>query len=396
MSASPFQQHLGTNYVPSAAQLQDISAFVKQSDARLAELNAELAVLLEKRDKLKESIDGHKALLSITRRLPTDIMQNIFNWTLPPFAFNTTMDPSDSPLLLTRVCRSWREIAINLPHLWSAIHIPIPAFPTHYSHVPGFNGEDGTLTEEQQEVLDLEVTKWISRMEHRKALVKAWLSRAKGTNLSISLVVGRGEDHATEAYFKEMIDIIRPYSTQWRSLFLRCRHNFSKHILSIPASETPILHTVSLDISAPSIRGSVLPGYEPKTIITFPPDSLVTSPSLRILSVEDFPVKIQSVPAPFANLTKLHFWGRVLGADPPLIPVYFTSASALDILELCPNLQECSLTMGADDFQRSHHLKRSDHRGRTAWCSRTCAPSSSSRMGISHWRCSSTTSTSPP
>ena len=35
------------------------------------------------------------------------------------------------PLLLTQVCKNWRNIALSTPQLWSTIHSPIPSLPEH-------------------------------------------------------------------------------------------------------------------------------------------------------------------------------------------------------------------------------------------------------------------------
>ncbi|KAF7311690.1 F-box domain-containing protein [Mycena indigotica] len=129
---SPFHHILNTNAVPTDAECDSIRSFVEPHDATLLELDANVARLqlllddaIDKRDRLGGFVAAHKALLSPLRRMPEDILRLIFVQTLPG-SRSASMHPSEGPLLLARVCRYWRDLALATPQLWSSIHIVVP------------------------------------------------------------------------------------------------------------------------------------------------------------------------------------------------------------------------------------------------------------------------------
>ncbi|KAG2159830.1 uncharacterized protein EDB93DRAFT_1244606 [Suillus bovinus] len=71
---------------------------------------------VDEKQKVTESMSLHKGFVSGLWRLPTRVLSNIFTHCL-----STTLSlPSISkaPLLLTRICRRWREVAVGTPDLW--------------------------------------------------------------------------------------------------------------------------------------------------------------------------------------------------------------------------------------------------------------------------------------
>ncbi|KAF8997443.1 hypothetical protein BDQ17DRAFT_858716 [Cyathus striatus] len=120
---SPFQQHLGNNYVPTvneANQIQDLLKISDQSlhciDAEIDQLQRQVDLLQEKRSILHGFAEQHRALLSPARKLTQDIIEEIFIACLPE---NRTpyMSAMEAPMLLTRICSSWRRIALSTPRI---------------------------------------------------------------------------------------------------------------------------------------------------------------------------------------------------------------------------------------------------------------------------------------
>ncbi|KAI4517150.1 hypothetical protein K525DRAFT_211539 [Schizophyllum commune Loenen D] len=62
-----------------------------------------------------------RCALSGVRRLPAEILQLIFQLTLPESRHGRLME--ESPLLLLMVCRFWRDVALATPELWTNIRI---------------------------------------------------------------------------------------------------------------------------------------------------------------------------------------------------------------------------------------------------------------------------------
>ncbi|KAG2031501.1 hypothetical protein BDR03DRAFT_972476 [Suillus americanus] len=54
---------------------------------------------------------------SLVSRLPTEVLCHIFIYTLPEIAC-TLLQLNSPPILLTRVCRRWREVSVDMPSLW--------------------------------------------------------------------------------------------------------------------------------------------------------------------------------------------------------------------------------------------------------------------------------------
>jgi hypothetical protein len=73
--------------------------------------------LAEKRDKITRSLNLHKGLLSALWRLPAEVLSEIFVHCLPQTEY-LEISLNSAPVLLTRICRRWREIAVGTSSLW--------------------------------------------------------------------------------------------------------------------------------------------------------------------------------------------------------------------------------------------------------------------------------------
>jgi predicted nuclease with TOPRIM domain len=106
---SPFQDIVGTNFVPSDKECQRIRDFLEDAQKEVTDLTEELArldalrkELSRKWQQLKEFIDAHLALVSPVRRLPEDIIRSIFVASLPLHR-NPTISGQEAPLLLGQI-----------------------------------------------------------------------------------------------------------------------------------------------------------------------------------------------------------------------------------------------------------------------------------------------------
>ncbi|KAJ6544218.1 hypothetical protein B0H19DRAFT_894535, partial [Mycena capillaripes] len=122
--SSPFAPQLGTNYCPKDEEVLEIKALLVEPSLRLKRLDDEITDLQKAIDKLAEErnslgayVDAHKALISPVRRLPLDIIQEIFIACLPTHS-NCVVSAIEAPVLLGRICSSWRAISLSTPRLW--------------------------------------------------------------------------------------------------------------------------------------------------------------------------------------------------------------------------------------------------------------------------------------
>ncbi|KAG1736364.1 hypothetical protein EDB19DRAFT_1721948 [Suillus lakei] len=61
---------------------------------------------------------------SLASRLPTEVLCYIFIYSLPQ-TDHLSPESQSSPLLLTRICRRWREISMDMPSLWCRLSIEV-------------------------------------------------------------------------------------------------------------------------------------------------------------------------------------------------------------------------------------------------------------------------------
>ncbi|KAF7376752.1 hypothetical protein MSAN_00092500 [Mycena sanguinolenta] len=114
---------LTTNYIPSDEEIKGIRLDILLHSEELVRLDERIRELSAKRDEIQTRIDAQKALISLPRRLPADIVQEIFIACLPTTR-NAVMSTQEAPLLLCRICSAWRRIALSAPRLWASLHVP--------------------------------------------------------------------------------------------------------------------------------------------------------------------------------------------------------------------------------------------------------------------------------
>ncbi|KAJ7252099.1 hypothetical protein B0H12DRAFT_966255, partial [Mycena haematopus] len=122
--SSPFASRLGTNYCPADEESAQIQGLLVEPCLRLKQLDDEIAVirkaldtLTEEHDTIADYVAAHKALLSPVRRLPLDVIEGIFIACLPTHR-NCVMSATEAPVILGRICSSWRTISLSTPRLW--------------------------------------------------------------------------------------------------------------------------------------------------------------------------------------------------------------------------------------------------------------------------------------
>lgn len=115
---------LQCNDSPSQPQREQFSRGIADAIKQRDELNTLILELSAKRDAASDDISVYQKVLSPVRTIPSDIWAEIFVRCLPT-SHNSVMALGEAPLILTRICKSWREIAMSTPLLWRSIHIAI-------------------------------------------------------------------------------------------------------------------------------------------------------------------------------------------------------------------------------------------------------------------------------
>ena len=135
---TPVPDLLGTNHLAPASQSRIIcdtisaaQADISQLDGEITRLRTVLDGLMLKREALHKYTHQHMALVSTARRLPPEILSEIFiqcketKWLDPLYGVLATPRLDMAPLLLGSVCRRWMMITLSTPRLWASIALTI-------------------------------------------------------------------------------------------------------------------------------------------------------------------------------------------------------------------------------------------------------------------------------
>ncbi|KAF5356528.1 hypothetical protein D9758_008266 [Tetrapyrgos nigripes] len=238
---SPFSHLLSSNYAASDSDIPCIKTIINSSSDTLRRLNSEiqklqtaLRELEQKRDSVQTCIDAHRALLSPSRRLPVEILSEIFAHCLPRDR-NPNCSQSEAPILLGRVCRTWKHVSFSTPSLWASIHIVIPILASH-------------------SVLR-------SLIDGRREGVEPWLRRSGSLPLSISVFsewsstsLGGSGDNSVPERIRLLLDCIFQRSNRWHTVQLHlnedCTSILSKCWPWGGNKELPLLHTFKMGFSS--------------------------------------------------------------------------------------------------------------------------------------------------
>ncbi|KAF8211032.1 hypothetical protein K438DRAFT_102106 [Mycena galopus ATCC 62051] len=141
VSTSPGTRYytlLNTNEPAEGSDLTFIHSLISNTDARLAFLDHEIPNLQEKLSKLQKtlkqlederaSLSSYqtriRATLSPLRRMPPEVLAEIFMWTLSSIGDALTggrFHVARSPWLLTQISSRWRAVSLATPSLWSRV-----------------------------------------------------------------------------------------------------------------------------------------------------------------------------------------------------------------------------------------------------------------------------------
>ncbi|KAJ7781490.1 hypothetical protein B0H16DRAFT_1359059 [Mycena metata] len=312
---SPIRHLLHTNFVPAEAECDAVRLLLNESleslrqlDTEILQLQTAMAKLVDIRQKLSADIDAHQAMITPARRMPSDIIQEIFVACLPTDG-PSVIDSNDAPILLGQICHSWRHVAHSTAALWTDLHIVIP----------------GTA----EQVKDL------------SEVIKLWLGRSGGLPLSITVVLSQA--------FKETISVaeifaaLNMFSRRWKNIqfpFSLASQYLHESLALLSAEDVPMLETI---LMCSHIR-------HPTQAVRLP---ILEAPNLSGAHLNFF--GHQSIlPARWDTLTELHLnTGRPLGfATSDVRPLqdatFLAPQTAVDILRRCPNLVDLCLEVTYD------------------------------------------------
>ncbi|KAF8956469.1 hypothetical protein BDZ97DRAFT_1671598, partial [Flammula alnicola] len=269
----PFSSHLKSNYIPFDEEALQIKAFLTEPCKQLEKMKAEMDRLQAEFDSLKSKYDNlhHQftscaALITLPRRLPNDVLQEIFYQTLPTDR-NALLNKNTAPLIFTCICRQWRQVVFSTPRLWSTINIHVIPKPLHPWSDPIILSDE-PLPQQWDEL--------------RATAASEWLKRSGDLPLHISFVANRKQLPSpafVDLYLKFMI----PFSYRWKSLVLEGPSSSFSRISTLEAADLRSLELLLLDFDPIEYGG--IHSSPQELISTWSKCGLLTSPSLRKLSI---------------------------------------------------------------------------------------------------------------
>ncbi|KAJ6573521.1 hypothetical protein DFH09DRAFT_1152034 [Mycena vulgaris] len=223
--SSPFTSKLGTNYCPSDEEAIAIQTLLVEPTLRLQRLDDDIADLREALEKLADErerlcayVDAHKALISPVRRLPLDIIHEIFIACIPTHR-NCVMSAVEAPVLLGRICSSWRTISLSTPRLWSKLHVVEPT-PPHFAV--------STLFEE--------------KLAQRLDTTKMWLGRSGQCPLSISVNATASDT----GFAAQIIQALLPFKSRWEHIILTAESSVFTALSHLTEVDVPMLKAIHM------------------------------------------------------------------------------------------------------------------------------------------------------
>ncbi|KZP08106.1 hypothetical protein FIBSPDRAFT_672424, partial [Athelia psychrophila] len=96
-------------------KILQIAADMSELDNEIEHVKKIFERLGQNRVVLQKHSDAHQNLLNLTRRLPVEILGEIF--------IQLQDMQGGRSIVPTRVCRHWREVAVNTSRLWTHIDI---------------------------------------------------------------------------------------------------------------------------------------------------------------------------------------------------------------------------------------------------------------------------------
>ncbi|KAF7296710.1 F-box domain-containing protein [Mycena chlorophos] len=250
----------GTDYAPFDADAAQLRDFIAPRVAQLAAFDSEVADLLRKvdhihreRQALVDEIKPCMALLSPIRRMPEEVLREIFLACLPHDR-NCVMSRREAPVLLGQVCSLWRNIAFSTPALWTKLHIVEPGSMSVGKLVSPTRGgvillDNLAVAFETPNPPRHTISLLVAR---RIRGLNEWLSRSGVLPLSISF---RGSQERRDALdnipnlpTELFMRAICAYSRRWQDLHLRFLQTmaFSIALSHLEAEDVPLLRNLSL------------------------------------------------------------------------------------------------------------------------------------------------------
>lgn len=295
---SALEKLLHCNRPPNPVEADYVSASIREMEARLATIDTAIANARAVLDRLvtegksvEEQLHAQRAILSPIRRVPPELISHIFVFCLPSYSDDSEKSAWGSlalnpfELVLTNVCRRWKDIAFTTPQLWSCINFTLGS---------------------ESEASDV-------------VRAKTWLARSGKSSLTIKL--GTDQHWVAEGSDLTVLDMLIAECERWVDVDLEVPTELMNH-LDVVRGRLPLLHKLSLArLAGPDQYLSRWPAVD----LTY---AFELAPQLRIYHQR---IGAETMSAPSQNLTTI-------------VCDIIEREEILELLRMAPNLLELTLT----------------------------------------------------
>lgn len=255
---------LRSHYNPQeTSEMREIHSFVESAESSLVCIDSDIANvqtilqrLFLKRSLLRTTIDSHKSLLSPIRRLPNELLSEIF---LSRHSSSTTSPfinlHDDILWTILQVCALWRSTALSTPRLWNTILIdltPLKGKPSNYARL------------------------------HTR--LQTCLSHSDALSLNFALT---GTHYQDSAHLVPLITTLCTHSHKWVNVY------FCPYTTNILARWLPAYR----HLSTPQLTSLALTSFNPSPGFIQTPTRFSHTPSLTRLALYDYRTRPNTEPS---------------------------------------------------------------------------------------------------
>ncbi|KAJ6482282.1 hypothetical protein C8R47DRAFT_580683 [Mycena vitilis] len=126
--SSQFEQLSVSQNPPTQAEVALARTMVMKGKKELKELRAQISELKAQEKELTEYIADHQRIVFSINRFPPEILSLVFLYTVSPGVMKTGKPVhTESPWLVSQVCKLWRDVSLSSQVLWASPKIhPVP------------------------------------------------------------------------------------------------------------------------------------------------------------------------------------------------------------------------------------------------------------------------------
>ncbi|KAJ6594656.1 hypothetical protein B0H19DRAFT_1096334 [Mycena capillaripes] len=230
------------------------------------------------------------------------------------------MSVSEAPVLLGRICSSWRAISLSTPRIWTRLHIVEP--PLAYGPV---------------------AESYDKKAAQRLEVTKTWLGRAGQCPLSISLESSAYSPPTTPGPRRgQCLPALVSFASRWQHIDLTTPASMLDEISHIKPIDVPMLQTIAFHLD--------LQHLFPPFLVKWQFFEMLRSPNISGFSVSGNSFDPEKLPVHWDRLTDLTVDGRAW-------ETLLTSDMVVQTLSRCPELRSCKLAVSDRDPQLLHSVE---------------------------------------